>query len=111
MGRGKTCETGHNSNALQHLCLFAVLCCQVFVVAMNIRKECQSRVAHDDDDDGDEEEERNEGDVLPPDSLMTLVQPELPTLSRLWLAVLRDYALLTLPAEFSSQLPPEGKHH
>uniref|UniRef100_A0A671T5G1 HEAT repeat-containing protein 5B n=1 Tax=Sinocyclocheilus anshuiensis TaxID=1608454 RepID=A0A671T5G1_9TELE len=41
-------------------------------------------------------------------SLMTLVQPELPSLSRLWLAVLRDYALLTLPAEFSSQLPPEG---
>uniref|UniRef100_A0A4W4FK10 HEAT repeat-containing protein 5B n=1 Tax=Electrophorus electricus TaxID=8005 RepID=A0A4W4FK10_ELEEL len=30
------------------------------------------------------------------------------TLSRLWLAALRDYALLTLPAEFASQLPPEG---
>uniref|UniRef100_A0A6Q2Z203 HEAT repeat-containing protein 5B n=1 Tax=Esox lucius TaxID=8010 RepID=A0A6Q2Z203_ESOLU len=47
-------------------------------------------------------------DVLPPDSLILLVQPELPSLSRLWLAVLRDYALLTLPAEFSSQLPPDG---
>uniref|UniRef100_A0A7N8XJN0 HEAT repeat-containing protein 5B n=1 Tax=Mastacembelus armatus TaxID=205130 RepID=A0A7N8XJN0_9TELE len=46
--------------------------------------------------------------VLPPDSLITLVQPELPSLSRLWLAMLRDYALLTLPAEFSSQLPPDG---
>uniref|UniRef100_A0A7N6A0Z2 HEAT repeat-containing protein 5B n=1 Tax=Anabas testudineus TaxID=64144 RepID=A0A7N6A0Z2_ANATE len=34
--------------------------------------------------------------------------PELPSLSRLWLAMLRDYALLTLPAEFSSQLPPDG---
>uniref|UniRef100_A0A672YQH3 HEAT repeat-containing protein 5B n=1 Tax=Sphaeramia orbicularis TaxID=375764 RepID=A0A672YQH3_9TELE len=33
---------------------------------------------------------------------------KLPSLSRLWLAVLRDYALLTLPAEFSSQLPPDG---
>uniref|UniRef100_A0A665WI42 HEAT repeat-containing protein 5B n=1 Tax=Echeneis naucrates TaxID=173247 RepID=A0A665WI42_ECHNA len=41
-------------------------------------------------------------------SLITLVQPELPSLSRLWLAMLRDYALLTLPAEFSSQLPSEG---
>uniref|UniRef100_A0A672YR62 HEAT repeat-containing protein 5B n=1 Tax=Sphaeramia orbicularis TaxID=375764 RepID=A0A672YR62_9TELE len=40
--------------------------------------------------------------------LISLVQPELPSLSRLWLAVLRDYALLTLPAEFSSQLPPDG---
>uniref|UniRef100_A0A8C4LKZ8 HEAT repeat-containing protein 5B n=1 Tax=Equus asinus asinus TaxID=83772 RepID=A0A8C4LKZ8_EQUAS len=42
------------------------------------------------------------------DSLITLVQPELPTLSRLWLAALKDYALLTLPAEFASQLPPDG---
>uniref|UniRef100_A0A8B9L056 HEAT repeat-containing protein 5B n=1 Tax=Astyanax mexicanus TaxID=7994 RepID=A0A8B9L056_ASTMX len=50
----------------------------------------------------------DEGDILPPDSLITLVQPELPSLSRLWLAALRDYALLTLPAEFASQLPPEG---
>uniref|UniRef100_A0A803T259 HEAT repeat-containing protein 5B n=1 Tax=Anolis carolinensis TaxID=28377 RepID=A0A803T259_ANOCA len=32
----------------------------------------------------------------------------LPTLSRLWLAALKDYALLTLPAEFASQLPPDG---
>uniref|UniRef100_A0A8C4LEW8 HEAT repeat-containing protein 5B n=1 Tax=Equus asinus asinus TaxID=83772 RepID=A0A8C4LEW8_EQUAS len=43
-----------------------------------------------------------------PANLITLVQPELPTLSRLWLAALKDYALLTLPAEFASQLPPDG---
>uniref|UniRef100_A0A674CEH1 HEAT repeat-containing protein 5B n=1 Tax=Salmo trutta TaxID=8032 RepID=A0A674CEH1_SALTR len=54
------------------------------------------------------EEEEVGADILPPDSLIMLVQPELPSLSRLWLAVLRDYALLTLPAEFSSQLPPDG---
>uniref|UniRef100_A0A8C3AV72 HEAT repeat-containing protein 5B n=1 Tax=Cyclopterus lumpus TaxID=8103 RepID=A0A8C3AV72_CYCLU len=57
----------------------------------------------------DEEDDDDLGaNVLPPDSLITLVQPELPALSRLWLAMLRDYALLTLPAEFSSQLPPDG---
>uniref|UniRef100_A0A665WJ03 HEAT repeat-containing protein 5B n=1 Tax=Echeneis naucrates TaxID=173247 RepID=A0A665WJ03_ECHNA len=56
----------------------------------------------------DEDEDDLGADVLPPDSLITLVQPELPSLSRLWLAMLRDYALLTLPAEFSSQLPSEG---
>uniref|UniRef100_A0A8C4ILK2 HEAT repeat-containing protein 5A n=1 Tax=Dicentrarchus labrax TaxID=13489 RepID=A0A8C4ILK2_DICLA len=61
------------------------------------------RSADDDDDDDD-----LGAGVLPPDSLITLVQPELPSLSRLWLAMLRDYALLTLPAEFSSQLPPDG---
>ncbi|XP_051946148.1 HEAT repeat-containing protein 5B [Xyrauchen texanus] len=79
---------------------------EVFVVAMKIKKESQSRPARP--VQCEHEEVRDEVDVLPPDSLMTLVQPELPSLSRLWLAVLRDYALLTLPAEFSSQLPPEG---
>uniref|UniRef100_A0A8C2TM74 HEAT repeat-containing protein 5B n=1 Tax=Coturnix japonica TaxID=93934 RepID=A0A8C2TM74_COTJA len=57
-----------------------------------------------------EEDEDDFGtvDELPPDSLITLVQPELPSLSRLWLAALKDYALLTLPAEFATQLPPDG---
>lgn len=42
------------------------------------------------------------------ESLLTLVQPELENLSRHWLAALRDYALLSLPAEYSSQLPVAG---
>ncbi|XP_052602269.1 HEAT repeat-containing protein 5B isoform X2 [Peromyscus californicus insignis] len=81
---------------------------EVYVVAMNIKKEAESKpkraIKNPDDDDDD----YGTMDELPPDSLITLVQPELPTLSRLWLAALRDYALLTLPAEFSSQLPPDG---
>lgn len=40
--------------------------------------------------------------------LLKLVQSDLSTLSRLWLAVLQDYALLTLPQEYSSQLPAAG---
>ncbi|XP_047459328.1 HEAT repeat-containing protein 5B isoform X2 [Mugil cephalus] len=82
---------------------------EVYVVAMKIKKEAESKPAKPvriGDDDEDEEDLGS--DVLPPDSLITLVQPELPSLSRLWLAMLRDYALLTLPAEFSSQLPPDG---
>ncbi|TDH01077.1 hypothetical protein EPR50_G00176540 [Perca flavescens] len=82
---------------------------EVYVVAMKIKKEAQSKpskpVRTADEDEEDEDLGTN---VLPPDSLITLVQPELPSLSRLWLAMLRDYALLTLPAEFSSQLPPDG---
>uniref|UniRef100_A0A9L0TMC6 HEAT repeat-containing protein 5B n=1 Tax=Equus caballus TaxID=9796 RepID=A0A9L0TMC6_HORSE len=82
--------------------------CQVYVVAMNIKKEAESKpkrtIKNTDDDDDD----YGTIDELPPDSLITLVQPELPTLSRLWLAALKDYALLTLPAEFASQLPPDG---
>lgn len=79
------------------------------MVAMKIKKEAESKPAKPvrKSDDDDEDEDLGTG-VLPPDSLITLVQPELPALSRLWLAMLRDYALLTLPAEFSSQLPPEG---
>lgn len=76
---------------------------------MKIKKEAESKPAKPvrNADDDDDDEDLGTG-VLPPDSLITLVQPELPALSRLWLAMLRDYALLTLPAEFSSQLPPEG---
>ncbi|XP_072293433.1 HEAT repeat-containing protein 5B isoform X1 [Eucyclogobius newberryi] len=82
---------------------------EVYVVAMKIKKEAESEPAKPvKSGEEDEDEEDLSVDVLPPDSLITLVQPELPSLSRLWLAMLRDYALLTLPAEFSSQLPPEG---
>ncbi|XP_016064989.1 PREDICTED: HEAT repeat-containing protein 5A isoform X5 [Miniopterus natalensis] len=40
--------------------------------------------------------------------LLDLVHTDLGTLSRLWLAALQDFALLTLPSEFASQLPVEG---
>lgn len=82
---------------------------KVYVVSMKIKKEAESKPAKPvRNADEDEDEDDLGSGVLPPDSLITLVQPELPALSRLWLAMLRDYALLTLPAEFSSQLPPEG---
>lgn len=42
------------------------------------------------------------------ESLLTLVQPELFDLSQHWLAALKDHALLSLPSEFSSQLPHDG---
>lgn len=41
--------------------------------------------------------------------LLKLVQSDLSTLSRLWLAVLQDYGLLTLPQEYASQLPAAGR--
>lgn len=76
---------------------------------MKIKKEAETKPAKPvRSADEDEDDEDLGADVLPPDSLITLVQPELPSLSRLWLAMLRDYALLTLPAEFASQLPPDG---
>ncbi|XP_061083736.1 HEAT repeat-containing protein 5B isoform X2 [Conger conger] len=81
---------------------------EVYVVAMAVKKEAENRPEQPARGGEEDEEEEGAEDVLPPDSLIMLVQPELPALSRLWLAALRDYALLTLPAEFASQLPPEG---
>ncbi|XP_048863459.1 HEAT repeat-containing protein 5B isoform X5 [Brienomyrus brachyistius] len=84
---------------------------EVYVVAMEIKKKAENQPTEPAPAGVDEEEEEDPAgasDVLPPDSLIMLVQPELPALSRLWLAALRDYALLTLPAEFASQLPPDG---
>uniref|UniRef100_H0WIH3 HEAT repeat containing 5B n=1 Tax=Otolemur garnettii TaxID=30611 RepID=H0WIH3_OTOGA len=81
---------------------------EVYVVAMNIKKEAESKPKRTIKNTDDEDDDYGTIDELPPDSLITLVQPELPTLSRLWLAALKDYALLTLPAEFASQLPPDG---
>uniref|UniRef100_A0A8C3RYZ5 HEAT repeat-containing protein 5B n=1 Tax=Chelydra serpentina TaxID=8475 RepID=A0A8C3RYZ5_CHESE len=73
---------------------------------VNIQSETKPKRALKNTDD--DEEDFGTVNELPPDSLITLVQPELPILSRLWLAALKDYALLTLPAEFASQLPPDG---
>ncbi|XP_038116555.1 HEAT repeat-containing protein 5B isoform X3 [Culex quinquefasciatus] len=42
------------------------------------------------------------------ESLLSLVQPELDNLSTHWLAALKDYALLSLPTEYASQLPHDG---
>ncbi|XP_014275349.1 HEAT repeat-containing protein 5B isoform X4 [Halyomorpha halys] len=42
------------------------------------------------------------------ESLLTLVLPELASLSQNWLAALKDHALLSLPPEFASQLPHDG---
>uniref|UniRef100_A0A7E4VHX8 HEAT repeat-containing protein 5B n=1 Tax=Panagrellus redivivus TaxID=6233 RepID=A0A7E4VHX8_PANRE len=42
------------------------------------------------------------------ENLLTLVNPELNSLIGHWLAVLRDSAMLTLPAEFANQLPENG---
>ena len=41
--------------------------------------------------------------------LLKLVQSDLPTLSRLWLSALQDYATLTLPPEDAAQRPAAGR--
>uniref|UniRef100_A0A8C5MAD1 HEAT repeat-containing protein 5B n=1 Tax=Leptobrachium leishanense TaxID=445787 RepID=A0A8C5MAD1_9ANUR len=81
---------------------------EVYVVAMNIKKEAENKPSKAQKTNDEDDDYYSSTDELPPDSLIILVEPELPTLSRLWLAALKDYALLTLPPEFASQLPPDG---
>ena len=55
--------------------------------------------------EGGEAEEEGEGEAS---NLTGLVAAELPSLSKHWLAALKDHALLSLAPEFKSQLPYEG---
>ncbi|CAI9624694.1 unnamed protein product, partial [Staurois parvus] len=47
-------------------------------------------------------------EINPAGSLLSLVEADISTLSKLWLSVLQDHALLTLPAECSHLLPTQG---
>uniref|UniRef100_A0A8D8UIW2 HEAT repeat-containing protein 5A n=1 Tax=Cacopsylla melanoneura TaxID=428564 RepID=A0A8D8UIW2_9HEMI len=60
------------------------------------------------DNDRDSQDDDFGNFESPSNNLLSLVQPELKTLACHWLNVLRDYALLSLPPEFGSQLPHEG---
>ncbi|XP_061467576.1 HEAT repeat-containing protein 5A isoform X2 [Rhineura floridana] len=53
-------------------------------------------------------EESCRDQISPSDELLELVRADLGNLSKLWLAALQDFALLTLPSEYTSQLPAEG---
>ncbi|MGH0141616.1 UNVERIFIED_CONTAM: hypothetical protein FKN15_045600 [Acipenser sinensis] len=77
-------------------------------VAMKIKKEAETKPQKAVKSNEEEEDDFGAADMLSHDSLITLVQPKLPTLNHLWLAALKDYTLLTLPAEFASQLPSDG---
>ena len=50
----------------------------------------------------------NQGKSEKKEGLGSLVQSELPSLSKHWLNALRDHGLLSLPSEFKSQLPYDG---
>lgn len=77
-------------------CFFFNEFLQVYIVAMK-QQDSPSPV-----NAGDEEFSEPAG------SLLELVEPELKSLSKYWLGALRDHALLSLPAEYASQLPPHG---
>ncbi|XP_060537015.1 HEAT repeat-containing protein 5B isoform X2 [Cylas formicarius] len=75
---------------------------EVYIVAMKGNESTPSLTTSDSNDN-------NFGEFqFKGENLLTLVQPELVTLSQHWLSALKDHALLSLPNEFSSQLPHDG---
>ena len=98
---------------------------EVYIVSMkndiSLRSSFDIVEEHDDDDDefGDFEEtpnikltptkhDKDLGNRRKKEGLGSLVQSELPSLSKYWVDALRDHALLSLPSEFKSQLPFDG---
>lgn len=69
---------------------------EVYVVAMLRNKQQQ------------QEEMKSPSVTINSESLLDLVQPQLLTLSKYWIFALKDHALLTLPDEYYSQIPPDG---
>lgn len=74
---------------------------QVYIVAVERSRQRETSVSSKPSDCS--------GSETGAEGLLKLVQSDLSTLSRLWLAALQDYALLTLPQEYASQLPATGR--
>ncbi|XP_032821133.2 HEAT repeat-containing protein 5B isoform X4 [Petromyzon marinus] len=104
-GKGGACQLYSESSGTMERLAVLKAWAKVYIVAMKTQQDATAKVSRDTEE---EEEGSREVDQLSADSLLNLVQPEIPTLSRLWQAALQDHALLTLPLEFSSQLPAEG---
>lgn len=87
---------------------------EVYVVAMSATRKSSRSEGGDSPSESDrsgDSDADSDADSLKScsrESLLELVAPELPVLSRFWLAALKDHALLSLPAEFVGQLPPNG---
>ena len=79
---------------------------EVYIVSMASSPVSTGEDREEDDDFGDFEGEEDRKEEV--SSLTCLVAGELASLSKHWLAALKDHALLSLAPEFKSQLPYEG---
>lgn len=87
------------------VCVYALTVSQVYIVAVQRSRQKESTADLPVSSLANDSSGSESGDA----GLLKLVQSDLSTLSRLWLAVLQDYALLTLPQEYASQLPATGR--
>ena len=103
--RDTTCHQYNESASTMEKLAILKAWSEVYVVAMMQEKAMlEKKLAKANNCDEDDEDE----DLGLQENLLQLVAPELNNLSLNWLSCLRDHALLTLPSEFSSQLPHDG---
>ncbi|XP_061223599.1 HEAT repeat-containing protein 5A isoform X3 [Neopsephotus bourkii] len=111
----KACQAGKEAQSQQYneststMEILAVLkaWAEVYIVAVEKQKNQSDAHSHC-FKIGNSAEENYRDVTSSAGGLLDLVQADLGTLSKLWLAALQDFALLTLPSEYASQLPAEG---
>lgn len=80
---------------------------EVYIVAM-IQEESKLSSMPEQESLSPQEENADEVSIGSKESLLDLVKPELPSLSKNWLAALRDHAILSLSPEFANQQRHDG---
>lgn len=95
-----------NASTLEKLAILKAWA-EVYIVAME-QEEAYNKAKLNRKSNRDESDEHLEEFESNNESLLELVKPELVSLSEYWLSALKDHALLTLPNEFSNQLPHYG---
>ncbi|XP_010214814.1 PREDICTED: HEAT repeat-containing protein 5A, partial [Tinamus guttatus] len=106
---GKEAQSQQYNESTSTMEILAVLkaWAEVYIVAVEKQKNLSDAHNHSlKITSSTEESYRETGSSV--SGLLELVQADLGTLSKLWLAALQDFALLTLPSEYASQLPAEG---
>jgi len=105
-GTSSSCYN-ENASTLEKLSILQAWA-EVYIVSMKTKQPDKDFGFDDEFEDKDFGDFAGSGDNKENDSLSSLVTAELPSLSKYWLGAMKDYALLSLPKEFKSQLPYEG---
>ncbi|XP_072193110.1 HEAT repeat-containing protein 5A isoform X2 [Excalfactoria chinensis] len=106
---GKEAQSQQYNESTSTMEILAVLkaWAEVYIVAIEKQKNPGDTHSHS-LKTANSAEESNRDVTSSTSGLVDLVQADLGTLSKLWLAALQDFALLILPSEYASQLPAEG---
>ncbi|XP_021259471.1 HEAT repeat-containing protein 5A isoform X3 [Numida meleagris] len=106
---GKEAQSQQYNESTSTMEILAVLKAWAEVYVVAVEKQKNQSDAHNHSLKMTNSEEESYRDTASSASgLADLVQADLGTLSKLWLAALQDFALLILPSEYASQLPAEG---